>query len=63
MLKVIGAGDAGDLLQQFVIANDLQDSVSLAGTLSPRRVAAEFARSKILLVPSMMEAGSTIFRM
>lgn len=59
MLKVIGAGDAGDLLQQFVIANDLQDSVSLAGTLSPRRVAAEFARSKILLVPSMMEAGST----
>ena len=59
VLQVIGAGDAVPLLSQFIEANELERNVQITGQLLPLEVARKFATSKMLLVPSMMEAGST----
>ncbi|MDX2972178.1 glycosyltransferase family 4 protein [Kribbella solani] len=58
-MTIVGDGGGKDMAEQFAEQNDLLSRVRFAGAVEPTDLSAMLGRAQVLLVPSMMEAGST----
>lgn len=58
-LRLCGSGNAESLITEYAVRNGLTDRITVSGVLHQKDLAGLYRESSFLLVPSMMEAGST----